>query len=146
MIEIKEITAPEAYEIRKDVLRENIPLTEKMEGDFDDTTIHLGAFVNNELGCVATFMNHSSPYFEGLQYRLRGMGTHRGFQKQGLGKAILSEIVKILKQKGVAVLWCNARVIALKFYENCGFDSIGEEFEVHLVGPHYVMYKMLNDD
>ena len=40
MIQVKEITAPEAYTIRKDVLRDNIPLTEKMDGDFDESTIN----------------------------------------------------------------------------------------------------------
>lgn len=146
MIEIKEITAPEAYEIRKDVLRENIPLTEKMDGDFDASTIHLGAFIENELACVATFMQHDSHHFSGFQYRLRGMGTHRDFQKRGLGKAILAEIMKVLQKKEVDVLWCNARVIALNFYKNCGFSVVGDQFDVHLVGPHYVMFKNVKND
>jgi len=143
MIEIKNISAPEAYEIRKDILRENIPLTEKMDGDFDEDTIHLGVFINKELGCVATFMQHNSNHFNGSQYRLRGMATHSEHQHKGLGKKILEEAEKILSEKGVGILWCNARVFALKFYKNCGYKTIGEEFDVHLVGPHYVMYKEL---
>ena len=143
MIEIKKISALDTYEIRKDILRENMLLTEKMDGDFDASTIHLGAFINNELGCVATFMQHNSDHFKGSQYRLRGMATHRERQHQGLGKNILEEAEKVLLDKGVDVLWCNARVFALKFYKNCGYKVIGEEFDVHLVGPHFVMYKEL---
>ena len=143
MIEIKKISVFETYGIRKDILRENILLTEKMDGDFDKDTIHLGAFINNELGCVATFMQHKSDHFKGSQYRLRGMATDREHQHKGLGKMILEEAERILLDKGVDILWCNARVFALKFYKNCAYKIIGEEFDVHLVGPHYVMYKEL---
>lgn len=143
MIEIRKISAPETYEIRKDVLRENIQLTEKMDGDFDKDTIHLGVFINNELGCVATFMQHNSKHFNSSQYRLRGMATHRKHQFKGLGKRILMEAERILLDKGVDVLWCNARVFAIKFYENCSYKIIGKQFNVHLVGPHFVMYKEL---
>ena len=143
MIEIRKISAPETYEIRKDVLRENIQLTEKMDGDFDKDTIHLGVFINNKLGCVATFMQHNCEHFDGSHYRLRGMATSRKQQYKGLGKNILVEAERILLAKGVDVLWCNARVFALKFYENSGYKIIGKQFNVHLVGPHFVMYKEL---
>lgn len=143
MIEIRKIPAQETYEIRKDVLRENIPLTEKMDGDFDIDTIHLGVFINGKLGCVATFMQHNSEYFKGSQYRLRGMGTHKDYQNKGFGKNILIEAERVLKAKGVDILWCNARVFALNFYKNCGYKIIGNKFNVALVGPHYVMYKEL---
>lgn len=143
MVEIRKISAEDAYELRKDVLRENIPLTEKMDGDFDKSTIHLGAYINEELCCVATFMEHENKYFKGSQYRLRGMATHREHQHKGLGKKILEEAARILSKQDVEVLWCNARVIALKFYKKCGYKVIGEEFNVHLVGPHFVMYKEL---
>ena len=143
MVQIKEISAPEAYAIRKDVLRDAIPLTEKMDGDFDPTTFHLGAFVDDELACVATFMQHDSPYFSESQYRLRGMATHKSYQHQGLGKSVLENAEQMLLKKKVNILWCNARVIAIKFYENCGYKIIGKEFNVHLVGPHYVMFKKI---
>ena len=143
MIRITEIAAPQAYEIRKDVLRDGIPLTEKMDGDFDESTIHLGVFVDGVLTCVATFMQHDSPHFSGFQYRLRGMATHKNYQQQGLGKMILEKAEQLLSQKRVDVLWCNARVIALNFYKKSGYQIIGEEFDVHLIGPHYVMFKKL---
>lgn len=144
MIAIRKIEAPEAYAVRKAVLRDQIPLTEKMDGDFDETSFHLGAFVDGELACVATFMQHDSSHFSGLQYRLRGMATAKEHQFKGLGKAILDEAVKILQSMQVSILWCNARVLAIPFYKNCGFEVIGNEFDVHLIGPHFVMYKELN--
>ena len=143
MIRISEILPQETYEIRKDVLRDNIALTEKMNGDFDESTIHLGVFNNEEIVCVATFMQHKNDHFKGFQYRLRGMATKKEFQHKGLGKIIMEEAISILKKKEVTVLWCNARVFALKFYENCGFKLIGDQFNVHLVGPHFVMFKTI---
>lgn len=146
MIQIKEITAPEAYSIRKEVLRDNIPTTEKMDGDFDESTIHLGAFLDGKLACVATFMQHDSPHFKDSQYRLRGMATDKSFQKQGFGIKILDAAAEKLRERGVRILWCNARIIAIDFYKKSGFEIIGEEFDVHLIGPHYVMFKNLNHD
>ncbi|MEI6865892.1 GNAT family N-acetyltransferase [Flavicella sp.] len=143
MIEIRKISVCETYEIRKDVLRENIQLTEKMDGDFDKDTIHLGAFINKELGCVASFMQHDSDLFTGSQYRLRGMATHKKHQYKGLGKTILMEAEKFLLTKHVGLLWCNARVFSLKFYEKSGYKRIGKEFDVEFVGLHFVMYKEL---
>ncbi|MFK5879429.1 MAG: GNAT family N-acetyltransferase [Flavobacteriaceae bacterium] len=146
MIRIEEITAPQAYKIRKDVLRDGIPLTEKMDGDFDESTIHLGVFVDGVLACVATFMQHDSLYFSGFQYRLRGMATHIAYQHKGLGKIILEWAEQLLTQKNVDILWCNARVVALGFYKKSGYQIIGTEFVVHLIGPHFVMFKNLKND
>ncbi len=146
MIRIKEITAPQAYEIRKDILRDGIPLTEKMDGDFDKSTLHLGVFVDDVLACVATFMQHDSFHFSGAQYRLRGMATHRAYQHQGLGKIILEWAEQLLVKKKVDILWCNARVFALDFYKKSGYQIIGEEFDVNLIGPHFVMFKKLKND
>ena len=143
MITIKPISVEETYKIRKEILRNNIPLTEKIDGDFDKTTLHLGLFIDDTLVCVATFMQNDSSYFKGLQYRLRGMATLNKYQHKGFGKLILQEAEQLLKQRNVAILWCNARVVALNFYRNCDFEIIGDEFDVHLVGPHFVMFKYL---
>ena len=143
MIQIKEITASQAYDIRKDLLRRNIALTEKIKGDFDNTTIHLGVFINNVLVSVATFLQNDHEYFNGLQYRLAGMATKDDFQKQGLGRQLLIESEKILKDKKVSILWCNARVVALDFYRKSGFATKGDEFDIPLIGGHYIMYKEL---
>ncbi len=143
MITIQPISTEETYKIRKEILRKNIPLTEKIEGDFDETTLHLGLFSDNTLVCVATFTQNNNQYFSGIQYRLRGMATLNEYQHKGFGKLILEEASQLLIKRNVEVLWCNARVVALNFYRNCDFEIIGEEFDVHLIGPHFVMYKHL---
>ncbi|AOW19887.1 GNAT family N-acetyltransferase [Urechidicola croceus] len=146
MIEIKFVSPEQTYEIRREILRKNIPLTEKIQGDFEDDTFHLGAFSNGILVSVATFMKDNHQYFSGFQFRLRGMATLEKVQGKGLGKQLIFKAEEFLKEKNVSILWCNARVVALKFYQNCGFETIGEEFEIPLIGGHYVMFKELKND
>ena len=74
------------------------------------------------------------------------MATHKDYQHQGLGKVILDRAEQLLSQKNVDILWCNARVVALNFYRKSGYQIIGEEFDVHLIGPHFVMFKNLKND
>lgn len=144
MIEVKHIQAEETYAIRLEVLRQNIPLPYKFNGDFDKDTFHLGAYLNNELVGVATFMKNNSKQFSGLQYQLRGMATLDKVRGKGAGKKIMQRAFTILKAKSVNCLWCNARVIAVPFYEKLGLQTIGNQFNINYVGPHYVMYKYLN--
>jgi ribosomal protein S18 acetylase RimI-like enzyme len=145
MIDIRFISTEETYKIRREILRKNIPLTEKNKDDFDEDTFHLGAFVDDKLVSVATFMQNNHHYFKGFQYRLRGMATLDAFQGQGLGKALIISAEEILKQKNVDVLWCNARVVAIDFYKKLGFKIKGSKFDIALIGDHYEMYKMLKD-
>jgi|TARA_B110000305_G_scaffold237204_1_gene299986 predicted GNAT family N-acyltransferase len=140
---VREVLAQETYSVRKEVLRNNLPLPEAMEGDFEKFTFHLGMFLNTELIGVATFMKNKNSSFNGVQYQLRGMATCQNYQHRGVGRKLLFKGIAILKKRNVEVLWCNARVTALSFYDKLGFISVGEEFEIHLVGPHFVMFKKL---
>ena len=141
---VKEITAKETYKIRKELLRKGLPMSEEMEGDLYDSTFHLGVFFDNKIIGVASFMKKNNLVFKGTQYQLRGMATSHSFQQRGLGTLLLVKGMEILKNKNVELLWCNARVSALQFYLKCGFNRVGKEFEIPLVGPHFVLYKKLN--
>ncbi|MDO9137590.1 MAG: GNAT family N-acetyltransferase [Lutibacter sp.] len=141
MIQIKEISTEETFPIRLEVLRKNIPLPYEFDGDFDKDTIHLGAFKNDKLIAVSSFMKASNKNFEGNQYQLRGMATLKEYQGFGAGKLMLEKAVQILKEKNSQVLWCNARIAAVEFYKKQGFQTFGEKFEISYVGEHYVMLK-----
>lgn len=143
MIQIKEISAQETFPIRLEVLRKNIPLPYEFNGDFDSDTIHLGAFKDNTLVAVSSFMKAGNKNFEGNQYQLRGMATLTDHQGVGAGKLMLQKAVQILKEKNIAILWCNARIAAVEFYEKQGFHTFGESFDIQYVGEHYVMFKEL---
>ncbi|NEW78494.1 MAG: GNAT family N-acetyltransferase [Gelidibacter sp.] len=143
MIQIKEISAEETFPIRLKVLRKNIPLPYEFNGDFDKDTIHLGAFKNDKLIAVSSYMKASNKNFERNQYQLRGMATLTEYQGFGAGKLMLEKAVQILKEKNSNVLWCNARIAAVDFYKKQGFQTFGEKFDILYVGEHYVMLKKI---
>ncbi|TDQ29940.1 GNAT family N-acetyltransferase [Tenacibaculum caenipelagi] len=143
MIKIKNISAQETYNIRLTVLRNNIDLPYKFLEDKDMDTFHLGAFYKEKLVGIATFIKNNINDIEGSQYQLRGMATLPEVRGKGYGSKLIEKAKEILQQKGITILWCNARKEAAKFYEGLGFQVIGEEFEVKKVGPHYKMYAQI---
>ena len=143
MIKIKKIGASETYAIRLEVLRKNIPLPHKFEGDLDTDTFHLGAYKNGKLVAVSSFMKENNKNFEGAQYQLRGMATLNEYRGFGAGKLIMEKAFSILNELKINCLWCNARIVAVNFYENQGLQTFGELFEIEHVGDHYVMFKNL---
>ena len=143
MIEIKIIKAEETYDIRKKILRDNIPLPYKFNGDLDNDTFHLGAFKNNKLIAVSSFMKVANDNFKGAQFQLRGMATLTEYQGLKAGKLMLEQACLILKNINIDVIWCNARLSAIYFYEKQGFVTFGPQFEIDLIGSHFTMYKNL---
>jgi len=146
MIQIKKIKVQETYGIRLEVLRKNIPLPYEFNGDFDKETFHLGAFINDKLIAVSSFMKGSNFNFKGSQYQLRGMATLNNYQGFGAGKLMLQEAIKILNTLEINCLWCNARIIAVNFYEKQGFQIFGEVFDIKYIGEHYVLFKYLKNE
>lgn len=141
---LKEITAKETWPVRHPVLRKGRPLEDVyMEADEKETTFHLGIFYKDNIVGVASFMEDTNPIFKGTQARLRGMAVLPQYRKKGLAELILEKGEEILKEKGTTLLWFNARIIALKFYKNLGYETVGPEFDIPLVGPHYIMKKKL---
>ncbi|WP_052158337.1 GNAT family N-acetyltransferase [Lacinutrix jangbogonensis] len=144
-IEIKQISGLETIPIRHAVLRKGKPIEAcSIPQDDLDSTYHFGLFNKDKLVGVCTFVTEQSPYFKDTtQYRLRAMGVleeHQGFH---FGKHLLSHGVHFLKSKNIERLWFNARIIAVKFYKNNGFETIGDVFDIPNVGDHYLMHKKL---
>jgi len=143
MIQIKEIKAKDTYTIRKAVLRKNMTLSHEMPGDHDPDSLHLGVYDDEQLLCVGSFMMASRNDLGGKQCQLRGMATSETAQGKGYGKLLLEKAEGLLKNKGIDLIWCNARVAALDFYKRSGYQVMGDVFEVPQVGPHFVMFKSL---
>lgn len=144
---VKIIKPEDTFEIRKKVLRENIPLPYEFPGDYDESTVHFGYFIKDELVSVATILKSSHDYFhQKNQYQLRGMATLVEYQGNQIGSKLLTEILHFLVNKNAEILWFNARIKALNFYQKLGFQTIGEEFDINYVGGHYVMFKYLKQN
>ncbi|MCT4698166.1 GNAT family N-acetyltransferase [Tenacibaculum haliotis] len=140
MIKIKKIKAEETYAMRLAILRNEIELPYKFKEDFFEETFHLGAYYEEELVGIATFMKNKMEGFEEAQYQLRGMATLEKVRGKGFGKEIIEEAKNILSKKEVFILWCNARKEAVSFYEKLSFNKMGAAFDVVKVGVHFKMY------
>ena len=55
----------------------------------------------------------------------------------GVGSTLLSEVLRLVREDGGDLLWCNARTVALRFYTSHGFTVVGDEFVVAHGVPHY---------
>lgn len=145
MIQIESISAEETLPIRNSVLRPGRPENECIfEGDNAIQTIHLGAFIDEKLVGIASFMVDDNPYFSGKQYRLRGMAVLPECRGKGYGKQLVDHGEKRIQEQNFDILWFNAREVAFKFYKDLGFIAKGEPFEISTVGTHVVMFKKLS--
>ncbi len=148
-MKVLRISANDTYQIRHQVLAPHLPHDAiKFENDDDeDLSFHLGAFLDGKLVSVASFFYEKNPKFSDLhQYQLRGMATLPEFEKKGFSRELLKVAFPIIKQNFCTLLWCNARKSAVGFYEKVGFLKTQDaEFEIKDIGPHYLMYKKLND-
>ena len=80
-------------------------------------------------------------YAPGAGWRLRGMATSDAARGTGLGRAVLDGCFDAVRQRGGAFLWCNARLGAVGFYQRMGLATVGDEFDIAGIGPHYVMWR-----
>lgn len=144
-IEIKQISDIDTIPIRHAVLRKGKPIEAcPIPEDKLNSTFHFGLLYNTKLVGVCTFVIDQSPYFkESNQYRLRAMGILEDYQGFHFGKQLLTHGINFLKSNNIERVWFNARINAIKFYNNNGFESIGAIFDIPNVGDHYVMHKKL---
>jgi GNAT superfamily N-acetyltransferase len=77
-------------------------------------------------------------------WRVRAMATAAQERGRGHGSAVLEALVRHVREHGGVRVWCNARTPARAFYERAGFHTISDEFEIALIGPHFVMERSLS--
>jgi len=144
-MDIRPITAEEARIVRRPVLRAGLPPeTAILEHDDDPDTRHFGAYEGGRLVGVATFFpERCSEQPAAPGWRLRGMATLPEMQRRGAGRALVAAGVRVAEAAGAALMWCQARTSARGFYESLGFVAVGEEFNLPIAGPHYLMIKDL---
>ena len=141
LIDVKKIRP-----LRNLVLRPNLPIeTIFYDLDFHIDTIHLAFINNNRVVSIGTFYPENDLELKSKNgFRLRGMATHPDFIRNSYASKLMNESIKLLQDKKCDVIWCNARLIAIDFYKSLGFLTIGPEFNIKDIGPHYKMYKKLN--
>jgi GNAT superfamily N-acetyltransferase len=126
------------------------------EDDAPDTR-HLAAFDGDAVVGVGTIYPEAPPaahrgaipeaaYAPGASVRLRGMATASETRGAGHGRAVLEGCFREARALGATHLWCNARLVAVPFYERLGLACVGDLFDMPEIGPHYVMWGELGGE
>lgn len=144
--QLKIVGLDETLMLRQKVLRPNKSIEDaRYPEDEQSTTFHLGLYYENQLVSVLTLAYQACKLINsGCPYRLRGMATDDRYRGQGFGSRLILGAHEILREKKCDLVWCHARVQAFGFYEKAGYSFIGNFFDIPGIGPHKVMYKIIN--
>ena len=144
MITIKEINATDTYAVRQPVLRNGKPIENcHFTGDDLPTTKHFGIQTDILIGVISLFENKNELFTNEVQFQIRGMAILEDFQGLGLGEKLISYSEKYITSEKNTLIWFNARVLAVGFYEKMNYQKKGNSFEIQDIGTHYVMYKIV---
>lgn len=143
---IRPISAADTIAVRWPILRPGFAReTAVFDGDDAPATLHFGAFDGGKLVGVASvyLVPFSARPDVSPAFQLRGMATLPEVRGSGFGEALLAACVAAAGEMGAAILWCNARTSAAQFYAKNGWQTVGEEFDIPTVGPHFRMWLRL---
>lgn len=143
---IRTVPAAEIYPLRHAELRQGLPIeTCIFPGDTDPDTLHFGVFDQQNLIGIATLFPEQHPDIDSTHaWRLRGMATAESHRGMGCGRQLVDHLCQYVLDSGGDVLWCNARVGALEFYEKLLFEMMGAPFDIPTAGLHYMMKRTLS--
>ncbi|HEX3708136.1 MAG TPA: GNAT family N-acetyltransferase [Mycobacteriales bacterium] len=126
--------ATEVRPLRMSVLRPGQPV-EASDYDALPDTRHLGAFAGDVVvGCASVFPSPHLEVGDALSldarsaWQLRGMAVAPERRGTGVGALVLLAAIDLVRLAGAPLMWANARVTALGFYQRLGFMIVGEEF------------------
>ncbi len=139
-VEVTEVSSvEEILGVRAAVLRPGqAVVAARNPQDGEAGAIHVCAVVEGRIvGCGSLY---PAKYREMEAQRIRGMAVLEGFRSQGVGSLILEALKERAIFRGVGrLVWLNARVRAIPFYERAGFVGVGEIFSIEGIGPHRLM-------
>ena len=155
-VEVKLVPTASSYPLRQAILRPHQTIEEMAwERDDEPGTATFGA-VERSSGAVVgvvTVFREPAPFAPGqvavlsgaqsheATWRLRGMATRADLQGHGIGSLVLNTAMGHVAGECGTLLWCNARVSAVGFYERAGFRTWGDEWVLASIGPHVVMWR-----
>lgn len=145
---VRQVEPERTFALRHRVLRGHEPIEKlRLPSDDDPASGTFAAFddaTGDVIGTAAVFREPPpwDPHVDSA-WRLRGMATAERWRSKGVGSAVLAAVVEHVVSAGGRLLWCNARVPAVNFYERAGFERVGEEWDEPYIGPHVTMARKL---
>jgi GNAT superfamily N-acetyltransferase len=140
-IEVRRARADEIFPLRHAVLRPGRPVSASVYAE-DEGAVHISAWDDDLLvGCATVFPDPwkgtDLQQAEPAAWRLRGMAVDPSRHRRGVGRLVLAGVVAVADEAHAPLLWANARVTALPFYEANGWFVAGDEFITADTGlPH----------
>ena len=143
-IRVERVDVEETLELRHRVLRPHQPVEDLVfPHDREPDTAHLVArLADGTVVATATVLREESPWGE-PGWRLRGMATDERARNAGTGSRLLAAAIEHARAQGGSLIWCNARVRAIPFYQRAGLQTRGAPWEEPLIGQHIVMWRRL---
>jgi len=147
-VEIQRVTAAQTFPLRQRVLRPHDTIDELSQPDDGHRdTAHFAAVEDGNVIGAASVRRELAPGTTQPQatssWRLRGMATADGRRSQGIGAAVLVAVLEHVARHGGGLVWCNARLGAVAFYERAGFVTRGERWDDPTIGPHVAMERFV---
>lgn len=157
-VDLELVATSASYPLRQAVLRPHQRVDEVSFPEDDHPSTATLAAVDRASGDVvgvATVFPEAAPFdttevgvppgpdTEKRNWRLRGMAVREDLRGCGIGLLVLEAALDHVAESGCRLIWCNARVSAVGFYERSGFKTIGDEWIVPMSGPHVVMWRSL---
>jgi predicted GNAT family N-acyltransferase len=141
IVAVDEVPAEVTYALRAAVLRpDGGEIT--WAGDEDPDTFHLGARRGGQLVGVVRFSPAPCPWRTATApWQLRGMATDATVRGSGVGRAMVLDGLARVAGRGGDLVWCDARLAAVGFYERMGFTVVTSEFDKPRIGPHVGMLR-----
>ncbi len=120
------------HDLRRRVLRDDDATVDVVNrGDALATTLHFGGYLLERLVVGASFFEVSAPFDPTrVAYQLRYMATDFDVQGRGLGSRLLTHALGVLAQRGVTLVWANARTSAVDFYLATGWRVLENSLHV----------------
>lgn len=151
-IDIRHVSAEVVRPLRERILRPGADDEElQFPGDDHELALHVGVYSAAKLIGAGSIAPEVPPYplqahmpeaaFEkGASFRLRGMAVDPEFQGNSIGHKILEELFAYMADVNARWMWCNARVSAVSFYEQNGFNIVEASFELPKIGLHRLAF------
>ena len=142
---IKLIKSNELLFLRSKILRNSLdPNKCRFMGDDFIDSYHFGAFNSNSLVGGVTIINNKCEKMKIENcYQMRGLCVDSKFQNKGIGKKLVFEVEKKLKELKIKNVWMNARDSAINFYLKLNYINSDIKYSIGQIGLHYLMHKEL---
>jgi GNAT superfamily N-acetyltransferase len=143
---VEQVRPEISFPLRQRVLRAGLdPSTAFFPGDQDRSSGHFAAYVDDRVVGVASVLEEPESEAPG-HWRLRGMAVDPEHQGTGAGSALIERVRDFVARSGGGLIWCNARLTAVGFYEKQGFVRVGKPWDEPGTGPHVRMHDRARED